>query len=904
MNTTGNKMDSTYDNLTFLNAAIDNTPLIDHHAHPLLKSKHMSSRPLLAITSEAHGEALNDSKTGLSHIAITNELSQVLGCEQTWDAVEAAVQHKRLASHKGWVTSCLEGVDAILLDDGLDMPGQAEDHIWHSKFTTSECKRIVRIETVASDIIAQLSNFPHDSPTRSTTEPNILSWFTVHFVLKIREVLLRSPDIVGFKSIVCYRRGLDIPRWDELNEKDVEMDLQKIIDAGVKPGTEFLGHNLNKRLEHTTLNYWIVHKVAQLIRNIPEASKPIQFHTGLGDNDITLTKSSPSHLQTFIREYPTVPIVLLHAGYPWTREMAYLAAMYSNVYADISEVFFCISRQGQESVLKQMLELCPWSKILCSTDGNTVPESYLVAQRQLRASMKTVLGEMVQRQHLNEAQAVELVQAILFSNAKKLYSLTSRSDLSTFTPSVPTQGGPITIPQAIEPTTRFGPVIQRLQQLNAKFLRVYFHDYTSSTRMRLIPINQVYRSLARGEPFTLSLSKVVFGLLQTDLLIPQINASGTYVFHPDWTTLFAGPVAGHVSCFGNFRNEEDGSAQVLCPRTLLAQTVSRAAEQGLTFLFGFEIEFIVLERTEEPVNNPTPREKYRMLTNDGHAAWMARSLADWGREGSFSTAVGEILEKLDEAGIPVDQFHAESAPGQYELVLSALPPLAACDNMLYARQILETVAGRHGFRVTLHPKPFPNVCGSASHIHLSISSPGGDNTSLYESFYAGVLSHMRAIIALAYSNPTSWARMLDSCWAGGRWVMWGTENKEAALRKIKHSHWEVKTVDGLANPYFVVAALIAAGIDGVQKKAKLAISDCALDPATLSAAQRKEFGIAEMLPADLPEALAALKEDTALAELLHPDFVQRYVDVKEAENDKILKYLSPGDLREWVLERY
>jgi hypothetical protein len=128
-----------------------------------------------------------------------------------------------------------------------------------------------------------------------------------------------------------------------------------------------------------------------LIRDSPPGQKkPLQFHTGLGDNDLILPTSSPSHLQKFIRLYPTVPIVLLHAGYPFTRETGYLASVYENVYADIGEVFPCVSQDGQERILREILELCPWSKILWSTDGRWFPETYLLAVLQMREVFSTV----------------------------------------------------------------------------------------------------------------------------------------------------------------------------------------------------------------------------------------------------------------------------------------------------------------------------------------------------------------------------------------------------------------------------------------------------------------------------------------------------------------------------------
>ena len=100
---------------------------------------------------------------------------------------------------------------------------------------------------------------------------------------------------------------------------------------------------------------------------------PVQFHTGLGDPDLTLTLASPAHLQPLIRFYSESQtqkpkIVLLHAGYPYTREAGYLAAMYENVYLDMGEVCPQVSAKGQKVVWEQALELCPGNKLLWSSE--------------------------------------------------------------------------------------------------------------------------------------------------------------------------------------------------------------------------------------------------------------------------------------------------------------------------------------------------------------------------------------------------------------------------------------------------------------------------------------------------------------------------------------------------------
>lgn len=94
----------------------------------------------------------------------------------------------------------------------------------------------------------------------------------------------------------------------------------------------------------------------------------MQFHTGLGDRDITLTRASPAHLQPLIAAHPRTKFVLLHASYPYMQEAGYLTAMYKNVYLDISEVFPVVSRRGQEALIRQVLELAPTNKVMWSSE--------------------------------------------------------------------------------------------------------------------------------------------------------------------------------------------------------------------------------------------------------------------------------------------------------------------------------------------------------------------------------------------------------------------------------------------------------------------------------------------------------------------------------------------------------
>lgn len=355
--------------------AIRTTPIIDNHAHPLLIPSSEAKYPLLSITSEAHGTALSSTISSLSHIRAVKQLSQLLGCADNWSEVEKAILIQRLKSDNAWSKKCLEGIETILIDDGLDGRENVYDYGWHDRLVGSKCKRIVRVEKIAESISENIKLKGH----KATIACEI---FLQEYLRAIEEAVADA-DVVGFKSVICYRGGLDIP---------VAFDMEEVR----KGFTEYYSqqdanNNTSTRISGSILNGFLVHTTASIIGSSKSSfKKPFQFHTGLGDNDITLTLSLPAYLQPFIKAHPSVPIVLLHASYPWTKEAGYLASVYDNVYADIGEVFPMVSREGQENVIREVLELCPTEKLLWSTDGHWFPETYLLAVIQVREALEKV----------------------------------------------------------------------------------------------------------------------------------------------------------------------------------------------------------------------------------------------------------------------------------------------------------------------------------------------------------------------------------------------------------------------------------------------------------------------------------------------------------------------------------
>ena len=131
----------------------------------------------------------------------------------------------------------------------------------------------------------------------------------------------------------------------------------------------------------------------------------------------------------------------------------------------------------------------------------------------------------------------------------------------------------------------------------------------------------------------------------------------------------------------------------------------------------------------------------------------------------------------------------------------------------------------------------------------------------------------------------------------------GTQNRETPLRRIEGSHFEVRCVDGLSNPYLVLAAIIGAGTQGILDKEPLKMKDCPQDPSKITAKEREELGITNQFPKSISEALGYLEADEQLREILSDQTVETYLTVKQAEREMLQK-MEPAERRNWLIERY
>ena len=290
----------------------------------------------------------------------------------------------------------------------------------------------------------------------------------------------------------------------------------------------------------------------------------------------------------------------------------------------------------------------------------------------------------------------------------------------------------------------------------------------------------------------------------------------------------------------------------VCPRGQLRRAIAALHERhGLSLVAGFEHECYITGLQSAP----TP----------------AFSLSG---SRDVSGLAAEVHATLATAGLTLDQFVAEFGANQFEISSPALGALEAADHAALAREAIRDAARARGAQASFAPKPRADAPGSGVHVHVSlihdergpVTARDDALTDVSGAFAAGVLEHIDAVLAFSTGSVNSFARLQPSSWVGAHGCF-GTRNRETALRLVPRlrderggnpsASVEFRVADASASPYLTLAALIRAGLDGLDRSLS-APPDVQLDPATLDAEGRQALGIST-LPEDLPTLLDRLE---------------------------------------------
>ncbi|MBA2553320.1 MAG: glutamine synthetase [Geodermatophilaceae bacterium] len=421
---------------------------------------------------------------------------------------------------------------------------------------------------------------------------------------------------------------------------------------------------------------------------------------------------------------------------------------------------------------------------------------------------------------------------------------------------------------------------ERLAGHDVVGVAVTWVDNSGITRVKTVPSAKLESAAAWG----IGASPVFDAFLLDDSIMSGRYAGspvGDLRLHPDLDRLTVLAAQPGWAWAPADRYTQDGAVHPQCARSLARSMTDRLRGAGLEASMAFEVEWTVGRAgTDEFVP-----------ACSGPAYGMTRLV-------ELSAYSRDVLTALAAEGVAVDQFHPEYGAGQLEVSVAAEDPVAAADTTVLVRETVRAVGMTHGLRTSFSPKVTAEGVGNGGHVHVSLRRDGSSVmtgadgpfglTQEGASFTAGVLARLPALLAIGCPTTASYLRLIPSHWAGA-FACWGRENREAAVRLVTGAvgsgSWaanvEVKCFDGAANPYLVVAGLLAAGLAGMDESAELP-PPVDVDPASLDDDSRAERSIAP-LPTSLTEAADRFEADPALAEALGVELAATIVDLRRAD---------------------
>jgi len=406
-------------------------------------------------------------------------------------------------------------------------------------------------------------------------------------------------------------------------------------------------------------------------------------------------------------------------------------------------------------------------------------------------------------------------------------------------------------------------LLNRVEKDGVKFISLQFTDVTGAVKSVDMPVQRLPEALEDGVWFDGS-SVEGFARIQESDMHLQLDPA-TYAVLP-WTS------------------EERRRARVFCdiytpegqpfegdPRGRLKMLLEKIAERGWTFNVGPEPEFFLFRKNgNEQGIHPVPHD--------------VGGYFDFSPNDEAVRVRTQLMDALSSMGLEVEVGHHEVALGQHEIDFHFANALRAADNILTLKYTVKAIAAQHGLIASFMPKPIFGINGSGMHCHQSLFDEQGNNlffnpndeyhlSELAYAFIAGQLTHARALAAIVAPTVNSYKRLVPG-YEAPVYVGWAQQNRSALIRiprytkgRDKAVRAEIRFPDPSSNPYLTMIVLLAAALDGIDKKMKPPKPLNNVNVYHLDENDRKRLGIPS-LPGSLAEALTELEKDKVLQEAL------------------------------------
>jgi len=418
-------------------------------------------------------------------------------------------------------------------------------------------------------------------------------------------------------------------------------------------------------------------------------------------------------------------------------------------------------------------------------------------------------------------------------------------------------------------------VARLVKENKVKEIALQFTDLSGTLHSLWVP-PELFSKVAKEGIHMDGSSVSMVDISESDLkLMPDVD---TFVVLPP--SLFAYRVA-RVIC--DLYEPESNKPLKIDPRFILKRVMNHSEKTlGTPFTFNAcsEIEYFLFRRGEDG--------SIKRLDEGGY---LASPPADGGIDVRL-----EITENLRQVGVTVEKHHHEVPPGKYELNLVYANALKMADTIYLVKSIVKMTAMRRDLVASFMPKPFHDGYGAGLHTHVSLTDDKKGQNLFYDpkrefgiskpalQFIAGLLAHARALAAVTNPTVNSYKRLVPG-WEAPVYLSWAKYNRSTLVRvppgKEMRTRLEYRPTDGSCNFYIAYAGILAAGLDGIERK---------MDPPEpvegdiyeMNEKQRIERGI-ETLPANLGEALSEFSKDKYLQDALGHEFSEKFIQLKTKE---------------------
>ena len=407
---------------------------------------------------------------------------------------------------------------------------------------------------------------------------------------------------------------------------------------------------------------------------------------------------------------------------------------------------------------------------------------------------------------------------------------------------------------------------------------ISFTDLFGVQRAKLVPAQVIGEMQEEGAGFAGFASWLDMTPAHPDMLaIPDANS----VIQLPWKKEVAW-LAGDCVMDGNLVKQ--------APRNVLQTAIKRAAKSNYRVKTGIEAEFFLLLPDGSEISDPYDNAEKPCYDQQ---ALMRRY-----------DVIAEICDYLLELGWGPYQNDHEDANGQFEMNFEFDDALKTADKHSFFKFMVKSVAEKHGLRATFMPKPIQRLTGNGCHAHISVWDTSGKNNVFSDTqsdlglskeghyFLGGIVNHAKGMTAITNPTVNSYKRInAPRTLSGASWapntVTWTANNRTHMIRVPGPGRFELRLPDGATNPYLLQAAIISAGLNGMDTKA---------DPGSRSDVNMYEdqdaIKSAEKLPLNLLDAIRAFNDDNELKQSLGMEFSDAFIKLKMQEWESYVAHFS------------